>query len=69
MSMENIIDDFHSGLMPEEERTFKFHIGVKKEEGYFEEDREIIAVERREAEKKLEKELDAYECNYHYQLI
>jgi len=67
--MCNVKDDFYSGLMQEEERTFNFHIGIKNIDGYFEEDRKIIAVDRREAEKRLEKELDAYECNYHYKLI
>ena len=66
--MENIMDDFKSGLMPEEERIFNFHVGVRNDDGYYEENREIKAVDRREAEKILEKELDAFECNYHYEL-
>lgn len=92
--MTYVMDDFHSGLMPEEideakqeleTETFKeelqileaqeetqtkfiFHVGVKSKDGYFEEDRVIRALDRREAERILEKELDAYECEYNYKL-
>jgi hypothetical protein len=64
---ENIIEEIK--LVEPQEETFKFHIRVKNEGVFFEEDREIKAFNRRQAEIKLEKELDAYEDDYTYQLI